>query len=406
MRSPSPVDRRSAAADPGGKSETGRSSLLRFAVVVAFAETAFFAVLVPLLPSISAEFALSPAAAGLLVAAYPAGILAGVLPSALLAGRSGGRTTARVGLGCIAIASLGFGAAQSPVALDLARFVQGLGAAAAWTGTLLWLLGLTAPDGRGAALGTTVGAAFAGSLLGPVLGAVAATQGRITLFAGISVVLAATCAWGGPRELEPAPDVRSGARLTWSAGLLPGVGLMVVVGFLGGGIDTLGPLLLSHRGAGPVAVAVCFLIAAAPQVVVSPVVGGLADRYGPVPTSGALLGSAPVFLLGAVLVGGLPATMLLFALAALAVGAMFSPVALLLTQTAGDDGAARALAVACITACWSLGAALGALVLGGVAARAGIDVGLATATLFCLATLVPLVLSRSPRSRRDSSAGR
>src|SRR5690349_12645114 len=127
-----------AALIPSSREPVPRA-LVRFAGMVVFSETAFFSVLVPLLPRLSHLLSLTQAEAGLLVAAYPAGILLTVMPAIWLAGRLGARTTARAGLAFLAVASLEFGVAGSALLVDATRFVQGAGACAAWAGTLIWI---------------------------------------------------------------------------------------------------------------------------------------------------------------------------------------------------------------------------------------------------------------------------
>jgi MFS family permease len=128
-----------AAVYPAAPSITPVRRLLVLTCAIVFLDTAFFAAITPLLPSYRDEFGLSKAAAGVLVAAYPAGTLVGSLPGGWYAARFGVRRAVLLGLVLLAGASVVFAFARSIVVLDAARFVQGIGGAATWAGALGWI---------------------------------------------------------------------------------------------------------------------------------------------------------------------------------------------------------------------------------------------------------------------------
>ena len=88
----------------------------------------------------------SKTGAGALQAAYPLGVLVGSIPSGYAAARFGVKPTAVIALFVIAGTSAIFGYADSIVVLDMARFLQGIGSAFAWTAALAWLIAV-APRG-------------------------------------------------------------------------------------------------------------------------------------------------------------------------------------------------------------------------------------------------------------------
>ena len=108
--------------------------LLALACLIVFVDTIFFAAITPLLPHFEDEFGLSKSASGVLAAAYPAGTFVGAIPGGYLAARAGVRATVLLGLTLMVVSSLGFAFADSIVALDAARFLQGIGGAASWAG--------------------------------------------------------------------------------------------------------------------------------------------------------------------------------------------------------------------------------------------------------------------------------
>ena len=136
-------------------------------------DTMFYAAIAPLLPAYQDDLGLSKTAAGVLSASYAAGTLLAALPAGWLAGRVGAKPTMLAGLALLSGSSLVFGLAESIVLLDASRFVQGVGGACSWAGGLAWLLAVAPRERRGELIGTALGAAIFGVLLGPVLGGAA-----------------------------------------------------------------------------------------------------------------------------------------------------------------------------------------------------------------------------------------
>ena len=163
-----------------------RVTVLAGAIVVC--DTMFFAALTPLLPEYADEFGLSKAGVGLLQAAYPIGVLVGSIPSGYAAARFGVKPTAVAALLLIAGTSIIFGFADSIAVLDLARFMQGLGSAFAWTAAFAWLIAVAPPKRRGQLIGTVLGVAIGGALFGPVLGGLASVLGTGPVFSAVGLV--------------------------------------------------------------------------------------------------------------------------------------------------------------------------------------------------------------------------
>src|SRR5215212_1699799 len=141
--------------------------LLVLTGAVVFLDTLFFSAIAPLLPRYADDFGLSKAAAGVLAGAYPAGTLVAAIPAVLVAMRIGVKGALLLGLGLLAVSSVAFGLGESIVVLDVSRFVQGAAGALCWSGSLAWLIGSAPVDRRGALIGTSLGMAVGGSLLGP-----------------------------------------------------------------------------------------------------------------------------------------------------------------------------------------------------------------------------------------------
>ncbi len=311
-----------------------QTGLVVLVSAVVFVDTVFFSALTPLLPHYVHNLGLSKAQAGILVASYPIGTLLGAAPSGMLASRVGVRPAVLIGLAAMSVSSFVFGYAHSFLVLDSARFVQGVAGACTWAGGLGWLGAAATTERRGAALGTAFAAAVGGALLGPVVGAVASHVGTGRAFAAATVaggtMMVATLLVPKPpggtrqtlRSALPAitePAIATGLWLTFLAGLALGV------------LDVLAPLRLNRLGAGALVIAAAFLGSAAVEVVLSPLVGHLADRRGRlVPVRLSLVAAVvvsvlaplaqPAWVLVALLVIGLPAFGTLFVPAAAMIG--------------------------------------------------------------------------------------
>jgi predicted MFS family arabinose efflux permease len=337
--------------------------LLVLACAIVFVDTTFFSAITPLLPHFEDEFGLSKSASGVLAAAYAAGTLIGALPGGYLAAKAGVRATVLLGLALMTLSSLSFAFADSIGVLDAARFVQGLGGAASWAGAMAWVAGAAPRDRRGEMIGTTMGAAIAGTLVGPAIGALADAVGIAPTFSGIAVLGVLLAAWAlstpaavpegtsAPRELLAAlRDGRVGG----------GMWLIAVPGLLFGTVSVLAPLRLDDLGVGASGIAATWLAAAALETGVSPAVGRVSDRRGRL--FPCLIGLS----IGAALMLVFPwpnAAWQLIALVILvapSVGMLWAPSMALLSDGAEALGIAQGFAFALSNLGWSIGQTAGA----------------------------------------------
>jgi len=371
--------------------------LLLLAAAIVFLDTSFYAAITPLLPHYVDEFSLSKTGAGVLVAAYAAGTFTGALPSGWLAARAGVRATVLAGLATLSVTSLAFAFAPSAEVLVVARFLQGVGAAASWAGAFGWLVGAAPRERRGEMIGSAMGAAIAGAIIGPALGAAAAALSPEVVFSGVPVAAGALALWalrtpavapGGTARLR---DLLTAAR---QRPVLAGMWLTMLPGLLFGVIGVLAPLRLDELGAGSTAIAIVFVIAAGLEATVSPVVGRVSDRRGRLaPVIAGLAGSTVLvalfpwpesaWVLGALVIAVAPA-----------IGSLWAPAMSLLSDGAELVGLEQGFAFALVNLAWAVGDSIGAAGGGRLGQTAGDEVPYLILAAICAMTLIGAVVRR------------
>jgi predicted MFS family arabinose efflux permease len=383
----------------------GLKPLVALVSAIVLCDTIFYSVITPLLPQYVDEHGISKTGAGILEASYAAGTLLGAIPAGMLAARAGVRVTVLVGLALLGVASFAFGIANSILLLDLARFVQGVGGACSWAGALGWLVALAPAERRGELIGTTMGAAIVGALLGPAFGALAQGVGTVPVFS-LAAVLAAVLAACSLRV--PAPerigtsDARSLLRAARDPRVAGGMALTALPGVLFAAIGVLGPLRLDALGAGSLAIGATFIAASACEAVSSPLVGRASDRLGRIaPIRLGLICAAPVLLV-------LPHPQTAWVVAALivlvapAIGASWAPAMAMLADGAEGLGVNAAMGFSLMNAAWGIGHVTGGAGGGALGDAVGDIAAFAALSGLCLgvALVLTVVRRRAPRVTR------
>ena len=378
--------------------------LLVLASIIVLVDTSFYAAITPLLPDLVEEYGLSKSGAGLLAAAFPIGTFMGGLPGGWLAGRVGVRPTVLLGLALMTGASVAFAFANTIVLLDLARFIQGLGSAAAWAGAMGWVAAAAPKDKRGQMIGTAMGAAIAGALLGPVIGVAADLIGHEIVFCAVGGVGVVLMLWTlRTPAAKPLGDgsLRGLVRGLSDTSVRTGLALVTVPGLLFGTLSVLGPLRLDELGAGAAAIGAVWLVAAGFESVVSPLAGRFSDRRGRLaPLLAGLVGGAAMFallpwpdtalVLTIVIIVGTPV-----------IGLLWAPAMAMLSDGADHVGLEQGLAFGVMNLTWATGQTIGDIGGSRLGESAGDEVAYLTLSAICVAAFIVL---RASGLRRPAPA--
>ena len=363
--------------------------LLVLVATLVCVDTMLYAALTPLLPHFAHSLGLSKGQAGVLVAAYAAGALVGGLPGGAAAARLGARRAVLVGLTGMGLSSLGFAFASTFWGLCAARFLQGCGSGFTWAGAFAWLLAVAPRARRGELLGTAMGAAVFGAMLGPVIGAAAALLGRAAVFSALAALAVALGAWA--LRLEPVapqhPSLAALGRALRSRRFQGGLVLMTLPALLFGILSVLGPLHLSAEGWGAAAIGAVWLVAAAIEAVQAPFVGRLSDRRGRLLPVRVALSAGALASLGLALVSRPVVYAPLVVIASMAFGILFTPAFALLADGAEAVGLAQGMAFGLMNAAWATGAMVGPAAGGALGAATGDTVPFLLAAGLCVAAL-------------------
>jgi len=373
--------------------------------VVIFVETMLYSALVPLLPDYTHEFGLSKSAAGLLVGAYAAGALVAAIPGGIAAARYGPRRALLIGITIMGIASLGFGFAGDAWTLGIARFAQGVGGSLAWAGALTWLIAASPVNRRGEMLGTAIGSAIFGALLGPAIGALAHHVGPRSVFVGLAGLTAVLAVWTLRTPGAKAEPPRPGAirRALGEPQIRQALWLMTVPALVFGVVGVLVPLKLDRAGWSATAIAVAWVVSAAIEMVIAPLIGRVSDRRGRLLPLRAALGGAVVVLVAFALSDRPAAVVPILIASGITFGAFWAPAMALLSDAADRIGLAQGLAFGLMNLAWGTGNALGPAIGGALAEGAGDALPFALLAAFCLATLASLGVAGTRRIRVPES---
>ena len=300
---------------------------------------------------------------------------------------------------------MAFGFGESYGLLLGARFLQGVAGAACWASGMAWLLAEAPPERRGELIGTALGVAIAGALGGPILGALADASSPALVFSAVAAITAALAAQVLRTPPPPSvPGTNGLRRALTTPRVLAGAWLTTLPALFFGTTTVLTSLRFDVLGAGAAAVAAVFLVAAAAEAALSPIVGRFSDRRGrrlPI-----VFGVSAV-LAACVLVPLAEAEVWLLAVAVVAAlalgGVMWAPAMALISDGSARAGVPQGLAVGLVNLAWAGGQVAGSV--GGSAAAEATSDAVPYAILGVLAA-VSLVLLVGSAGRRAAPATR
>jgi MFS family permease len=259
------------------------------------------------------------------------------------------------------VSSVVFAFAQDVWLLDVARFTQGLAGSCTWAAGFAWVVERAPAERRGEVIGTPLAAAIAGTLVGPVIGTAADEFGPEAVFCGVGLAAIALCV---PAAREPAPpgeptDVRRVAAAARIPAVQLGVWLVVLPSLAAGVLNVLVPLRMDALGAASVAIGATYLVAAALEAVLSPIVGRLSDRRGRlVPIRVGLVAGA-VLLITIPIPDSAGFVAVLFVCVVLANGSFWAPAMALLSDEVERARVQQGYAFAFTNIAWSAGQLVG-----------------------------------------------
>ena len=383
--------------------DSQRRLLLVIGAVV-FVDLMFYAAIAPLLPRLAHDLHLSKLSAGVMTAGYPAGTLIGSLPGGILAVRAGPRRTVMAGLLLLAVSTLAFGFLRTAPLLDLARFCEGFGSAFAWSGGLAWIVTESPPERRGSAIGNVLGTAVGGALFGPVIGTIAGGVGRGATFSGAFVV--ALLLFDQTRRLpllhnSSGQGLRSLGRALRDRGLWVKMWLVLLPAIAAGAVTVLGPLRLHRFGAGTAVIGAVFLIGAAVEALLSPLVGRFSDRRSRMlPVRIGLVATVVPLVCFTLPRAVLPLAVVLVGLDC-ALGVFWAPAMTMLSDAAEARELDQGLAAALINLAWAAGIIIGSSGGGGIAKWSGDAIPMVLTAALCALTFASLaVRRRAPAAER------
>jgi predicted MFS family arabinose efflux permease len=211
-------------------------------------------------------------------------------------------------------------------------------------------------------IGSAMGAAIVGALLGPVLGSAAAALGTEVVFTAVGVASGGLLVWAlltPSTHMPPRTPLRVVRDALRHPPVAVGMWIVVLAGLMFGTLDVLAPLRLDELGASTAAIGAAFVGAGALEASMSPYFGRVSDRHGRLLPCLVGLGAAGVAM---ALLPWPEAVLLLAAIVLLtgpSIGILWTPSMAMISDGADDRGVDQAYAVALINLAWSTGQTIG-----------------------------------------------
>ncbi len=374
-------------------SATTTAPLLRLVTVcssILFVGTALQSSLVPLLPRLALENALTAGQLAVIAGAYSTGILLGAVPAAVLVGRHGAKPVLSVAVGALVVSAMILVVDDRPATLVTSRFVQGVAGCMVWGAAFPWVAEMTPLSRRGRLLGVLLSAGVAGGLVGPLVPLIAGAVGSRPTFAALALASAVTLIAclrlpAPPRQ----PSGHTGVRRPKHAGgtVALGAWLVILVGTTVGMSQVLGALRMDSVGASTALIAMLLVTATACQAVISPLAGLASDRFGPTRPIHVGLVALACALVAFTLPGTSHMQFAIVLLTLCTSTLVWGPAVALMSSAARSDGGGQGVVFAVVNLAWAIGTLVGTAGSGLVGAADGAVVATTVLAVMALASV-------------------
>jgi DHA1 family solute carrier family 18 vesicular amine transporter 1/2 len=250
-----------------------------------FTDIVAYSIAVPVLPDLSRRLGASPTIIGFLFASFGVTLLTVSIPMGAVSDRIGRKAPMVGGLVALAASTLLFAFADGLPWLFAARLVQGAADAVTWVVGFALIADLYGDDERGRIAGIVLSGTSFAVMIGPSLGGWLYELGGIRLpflfVTALSVVAAAAFVWLRIPSMHATRNIVP-IRVVLSTPAIASCGIAVIV--VAATLSMLEPVMALHLstrlGVGPARIGLVFGVAAVATMILNPIYGRLADRYG------------------------------------------------------------------------------------------------------------------------------
>ena len=265
-------------------SRASRAFVLSLVTYATFTDIVAYAIAAPVLPDLSRKLGASPTTIGLLFSSFGVTLLCVSIPMGTVSDRVGRRRPLVGGLIVLSAATLLFAAADGLPWLFTSRLLQGAADAITWVVGLALLADVYEPAERGRATGIVMSGTGFGFMIGPSLGGWLYELGGMRLPFVTVAVMAGVGAMAFARLDLPSRQVRD-ERVTVRAIVRAPAVVACAAAVVSGAatISMLEPVValqLASLGIKPGRIGIVFGVAAAASMILHPIYGRLADRWG------------------------------------------------------------------------------------------------------------------------------
>jgi multidrug resistance protein len=250
-----------------------------------FTDIVAYSVAVPVLPDLSRRLGASPTVIGLLFASFGVTLLTVSIPMGAVSDRIGRKAPMVGGLVALAAATLLFAFSNGLAWLFAARFVQGAADAVTWVVGFALIADRYGPDERGRVSGIVMSGTSVAFMVGPSIGGWLYEAGGIRapflLVAGLALACAVAFLWiDVPSERTETEPVAVGVVLK-SRPVAVCAAAVVAISATLTMLEPVLPLFLNAKlGFGPARLGLLFGCGAVASLILHPIYGRLADRWG------------------------------------------------------------------------------------------------------------------------------